>query len=337
MVQSSLPTQSREKKMATAAVQKKKTARKAVRLSPGLAARRRAEEGENINKLRLTTQANLFILGLLEVNRRKPDFSHLNTRFLMGDAQSFNSVYTRIQDDYPKALDTLTLFLGSHVSDEQWDTLLSPTNLKKINKYALSYLTTHFPKQTKRESVIHRLFLNDILEYEFSTTSLLGQDDYSSFKDLAKKLDQVSYKDLPREFNKTLILTLFEPEGALEWSVDAASRRQAIACVMPLYHSSTVRDIFDHELNAKEKEKCANNLVSVCNIASEMVARNEMSLPLHKHILEHLSEIAQLFEISKSKIKERLFNYYAENQYDYSVRLKKLEQLDDQILQYWVL
>ncbi len=323
--------------MATAAAQKKKTARKAVRLAPSLAARRRAEQEENIKNLRSYTHVNQFILGLLEVKRRKPDFHHLNAHFLIGDINNFNKMFEIINADYPKALETLTLFLGTEISEDQWDTLLSPTNLKKINKYALSYLTTHFPKQTKRESVIHRLFLNDILEYEFSTTSLLGQDDYSSFKDLAKKLDQVSYKDLPREFKKTLILTLFEPEGALEWSVDAPSRRLAIRCVMPLYHSSTVKDIFDNDLTIKEKKTCANNLVSLCNIASEMVARNEMSLSLHKHILEHLSEIAQLFEISKSEIKERLFNYYAENQYDYSVRLKKLEQLDDQILQYWVL
>lgn len=334
MVPFSLLNQTGETNMAAATAQKK-TARKAVRLSPSLAARRRAEEGKNIDDLRITTHANLLILGLLDVNRRKPDFSHLNTQFLMGDARSFNSVYTRIQEDYPKALDTLTLLLGSHVSDKQWDTLLSPTNLKKLNKYALLYLTTHFPQQTKRESVIHRLFLAEILEYEFSTTSLLGQDDYSSFKDLANKLDQISYNDLPREFNKSLILTLFEPEGALEWSVDAASRRQAIDCVMPLYRSSTVRDIFDHELNAKEKKKCANNLVSLCNIASEMVAKNDMSLSLHKHILQHLSEIAQLFDLSKSQIQERLFNHYAENKNNYRVGQKKLEQLDEQIIQYW--
>ena len=320
-----------------AAPAQKKIARKAVRLSPSLAARRRAEEGKNIDNLRLTTQVNLFILGLLDVNRRKPDFSHLNADFLMGNACSFNSVYKGVQDDYPKALDTLTSFLGSHVSDKQWDNLLSPTNLKKLNKYALLYLTTHFQKQTKRESVSHRLFLSEILEYEFSTTSLLGQDDYTSFKDLAHKLDQISYKDLPREFKKSLILTLFEPEGALEWSVDAPSRRQAIACVMPLYHSSTVRDIFDHELNAKEKNKCANNLVSLCNIVSEMVANNEMSLPLHRHILEHLSEIAQLFDLSKSQIQERLFNHYAESKNDYRVGQKKLDQLNEQILRYWTL
>ena len=283
---------------------------------------------QELDKERAKTAINAFFFGVLDHTKAAPTHQNLDPGFLMHDARNFNAVYSKFGTFSlkPKAL---TDFLRNVPSAHDWKELSTPKNLRILEKDVLSYLSTHFPTCLgDSKAVEYAQLVSDVLTYDFSTTSLLGNDDYDDFKDFSKLLSQINVEDLPVEFKKNLIHALFEPEGALEWSVDASSRRQSIRGVWPLYENPKVKAIFD-ELKVKEKETLGKKIVYALNMVSGMVSQGEMSLPLHAHIVEKLKAIAIIFEIDRDSLKSKVVRNYSED--GDTRKTRKLETLDAQV------
>lgn len=149
----------------------------------------------------------------------------------------------------------------------------------------------------------------ELMDEDFSVLSLLGNDNYDDKYPLAHKLLNFNAKDLPKDFRESLIDTLFDSQGAMEWSIDGPSRIEAIKSTLPLYTSHKVLDIYKTVITSTAKQNnISNHVENVINSITEMTVHPEKIFKTkeQEYMLDCLATIIKTFQIPVKN--ENIFN-----------------------------
>lgn len=217
--------------------------------------------------------------------------------------KEFQKIYIKFENDNFNKLKKYLL------QDKNLDTKLSKmleTSLKQTKKN-YNVVTETLPLEIfvvpggKSETIMNQIrFIYELMDEDFSVLSLLGNDSYTDKSSLAHKLLSFNIKDLPKDFNESLIDTLFDNNGAMEWSIDGHSRIEAIKTILPLYTSPKVLEIYKEVITSSKKEKAISQQVeSVINSISEMTVHPEKIFKTkeQQYMLDVLANIINIFKI----------------------------------------
>lgn len=222
----------------------------------------------------------------------------------LSDFKEFQALYLKFENDKFQKLKT---FLHH---DKSFDLKLSKIFeiSFKESKNNYSAVTNTLPLEVfvvqggQSEKALQQLRnMYDIMDEDFTVISLLGNDNYEDKSPLANKLNSFSLKDIPIEFKESLIDSLFAPIGAMEWSIDGASRIEAIKTLLPLYTSPKVIDIFKEVVKSSSKNKeISSHVESVINNITEMTVHPEKIFKIKEQqfMLDTLANIISIYSIN---------------------------------------
>jgi len=233
------------------------------------------------------------------------------------ELKEFQSIYIKFENDNFKKLRD---FLNSSTKFDSKFTKILENDLKKAIKneklIMLALTFENFSQKGSLSEVVMKKFRNlyDLMDQDLSVISLLGNDNYDDKQDLSDLLDTFKINEIPSIFKTSLIDVLFEPDGAMEWSIDGESRCQAIDTIMPLYTNKKVLDIYNEMLSTKLERKITANVENVINSITEMTVHPEkiFSLKEQNYMLSHLETIIKTFNIkvnNKNIFNVEDFNY----------------------------